>query len=395
MKLSKDMNLKPTKTWITAVQIEEYKHSALEIKKLANENNSLQKENKTLAFNLNSLQDNTIQLETKLKAISDEKIKTDKQKSDLETKLNTVSEEKTNLEKKTHTENNKLKKENDELQKENELIILQLHQLQEEFEKNVLDNKKKETDLKELEKKLTDSLKELTKQKASSDKFKSELEAKLKAISDEKIKTDKQKSDLETKLNTVSEEKTNLEKKTHSENNKLKEENDELQKENELIILQLHQLQEEFELKYCRISDKYDGNVYTQISAPMLFSLLPKQNPFRKTKVKIKLIDNKIHAESNLPNDKHQYFYCTRNFLPEELNFVFNKSFKLLYEGDCDLRTVFVYLNEKGEKISHNILAATKEQSVNIPKGCKSIRMALRFQGSGKAIIHKLSLCSV
>ncbi|MCK4493381.1 MAG: hypothetical protein KAU26_04955, partial [Methylococcales bacterium] len=169
------------------------------------------------------------EVEQKTKALDTEKIVLNKQKET----------EKTALQSKVNEYQEKAK----EAESENELMLLQLHQTQEELEAQFLKSQS------------------LEKQKSNDHNTAQE---KIKALESKKTALEKQKIDrnkeTEQRIKILNSEKDSLNKqKEHEKNtlqNKLKDAQEtvkESESENELMLLQLHQVQEELEhyfLKY-------------------------------------------------------------------------------------------------------------------------------------------------
>jgi chromosome segregation ATPase len=121
-----------------------------------------------------------------------------------------------------------------EQKQENDLLLAQLHQTQEELEKHFLENKSLQERALAIEKQLSDANKLV----------KSEGDAKVNELQ-------KQKAELEKKLTeanaSVAQLKADLEARTASEAD--------LKSENDLLLAQLHQVQEELESYYLKNKD--------------------------------------------------------------------------------------------------------------------------------------------
>ena len=134
---------------------------------------------------------------------------------------------KAELEQQTHNNLNKQQ----ELEQENELLLLQLHQVQEELEQHFLNNQK----LGEKEKQLT-----------------IDIQRKQQEIDNLKTNT----SQLDANIQAKQQEIDNLKANTSQLNASIQAKQ-ELEQENELLLLQLHQVQEELEhyfLEYQKVS---------------------------------------------------------------------------------------------------------------------------------------------
>jgi glycosyltransferase involved in cell wall biosynthesis len=99
-----------------------------------------------------------------------------------------------------------------------------------------------------------------------------------------------------------------------------------------------------------------------------------------------------VEIKSDLPATDYQYLYFSRRFTPAELN-VGNETFHQM-EADAHLsvHTVFLFDHANKKKISHTMQPAGTRHRLSLPSGTASVRFALRIQGSGTAILGKLTL---
>lgn len=107
--------------------------------------------------------------------------------------------------------------------------------------------------------------------------------------------------------------------------------------------------------------------------------------------------DDTLYLSVALRADKHQYFYLDRVFSRAALNLETNSRFQLLCEHDrsLDVRTVFEFLDENQQKISHSINRAGEAYSLPLPARCQSVRFGLRLQGRGELRVRRLLLADV
>lgn len=125
---------------------------------------------------------------------------------------------------------------------ENELLLTQLHQVQEELERHYLQGKKQASELRALKEAEQAAQKELKAQKRAQSELKTKLEQATEQLEAEKRK----KSGLQKKLEQAQQDadkRARAQKKAEKANAALKEEND-------LLLAQLHQVQEELERYY-------------------------------------------------------------------------------------------------------------------------------------------------
>ncbi|WP_161495164.1 glycosyltransferase [Advenella sp. S44] len=127
------------------------------------------------------------------------------------------------------------------------------------------------------------------------------------------------------------------------------------------------------------------------ISAKELYSYLPKKIA---NTLRFSLTNSKLVVKSSLQADQHKYIYLTKLFTRAELNFETNNRFQLLCDGEVagDARTIYVFLDAKGEKIEHAMNKVGAAYSITIPKNCHMIKLGFRFQGPGEAAFERLIL---
>ena len=166
---------------------------------------------------------------------------TEQQQQELETL-------KAELEQQTHNNLNKQQ----ELEQENELLLLQLHQVQEELEQHFLNNQ----ELGEKEKQLTIDIQskqqEIDNLRTKTSQLDANTQAKQQEIDNLKANTSQLNASIQAKQREIDNLKTNT-----SQLNASIQAKQELEQENELLLLQLHQVQEELEqyfLEYQKVS---------------------------------------------------------------------------------------------------------------------------------------------
>ena len=109
------------------------------------------------------------------------------------------------------------------------------------------------------------------------------------------------------------------------------------------------------------------------------------------------LDDGRIAIDIAIPEGKHHYIYLTRVFARKDLNLELNSRVQWLCTGTdgLEVRTVFEFLDENQQKISHAINKAGDAVSLPIPAHCQFVRIGLRFVGSGTLTIGRLVLADV
>lgn len=98
-----------------------------------------------------------------------------------------------------------------------------------------------------------------------------------------------------------------------------------------------------------------------------------------------------VQIKSTLPADVHKYVYLSRKLSTAEVTA--RQDFGFVAEGDAqvELRLVFVFLDADDQKISHFMHPLGALESVSLPAGTASIRVALRIQGSGRASVGRIA----
>ncbi len=221
-----------------------------------------------------------LEKELEFKTLKIEQIEKEKEQETqgLQNKVKTLEETKAALEKQkvqeTQTLQNEIGKyqqQNKEHETENELMLLQLHQVQEELEAQFLKTQKIETEREKEKHTLQESIKKQQEAKAALEKQKNQetqaLQNKVKTLETAKITLEKQKTQetqaLQNKVKTLEETKAALEKQKvqetqtlQNEIGKYQQQNKEHETENELMLLQLHQVQEELEHYFIKYQEQ-------------------------------------------------------------------------------------------------------------------------------------------
>lgn len=104
-----------------------------------------------------------------------------------------------------------------------------------------------------------------------------------------------------------------------------------------------------------------------------------------------------LEIKSTLTNDKHAYIYLNTTYDRSDINLLLNSLFKTSSaKCDLDLRTVFIFLDENHEKLSHSIIPVDNySHAMAIPRECKFVRIGFKITGMGTALIEKLEIGEV
>lgn len=126
------------------------------------------------------------------------------------------------------------------------------------------------------------------------------------------------------------------------------------------------------------------------LSADELLALLPGS-------AGAQLAEGELWLDVAVPAGKHRYVYLDRVFTRAELNLEMNSRFQLLCSHDesLEVRTVFEFLDENQQKISHAMNKAGEAYSLAIPARCRFVRAGLRFVGKGMLRIQRIVLADL
>lgn len=115
----------------------------------------------------------------------------------------------------------------------------------------------------------------------------------------------------------------------------------------------------------------------------------------KSSTIKFEINDEEFRIVSKLPKNKRAYVYSTKIYTREELNFLLNSQFEFRGASTFDVRSVFVFLDQNKQKISHAMNKFGGKHSLAIPNKCEYIQIGLRFQGAGKVKITELILGNI
>ena len=96
--------------------------------------------------------------------------------------------------------------------------------------------------------------------------------------------------------------------------------------------------------------------------------------------------------KSNLPEGKHDYFYSTKKYTLDELNFITTAKVYFEVSTGLNLQIVMRFFDEKGVKIDAVVKAANINHTIKIPATTVSIQFGLRVYSFGKAKLGGLYL---
>ena len=102
------------------------------------------------------------------------------------------------------------------------------------------------------------------------------------------------------------------------------------------------------------------------------------------------LSGNGLVLRSTLPPGQHAYAYLAGRWLPRQLQFSDIARLQLVSSGPDGLGLVLVFYDAAGEKISHALLKAGVNLTVNVPPGTTGVQIGLRASAAGDFTIQRL-----
>jgi FkbM family methyltransferase len=136
------------------------------------------------------------------------------------------------------------------------------------------------------------------------------------------------------------------------------------------------------------------GEPHFKLSANDLARLLPKQVDPRLRLSRD--AQQRVVVESSLEPGQHSYLYLNRRFEPGELTTAAEMRFEIEVDNPSDaplnLCTVFVFRNSAEQKISQLTDPVGKPHALRVPAGTDHVRLALRVQGPGRAVLGRLRI---
>lgn len=108
--------------------------------------------------------------------------------------------------------------------------------------------------------------------------------------------------------------------------------------------------------------------------------------------IQIKRNNLNIEIKSTLPEEKFAYIYFKSIYNRDDINLSLNSQFIVDANANMDLRSVFVFLDENKNKISHHIAAVSHNHTMPIPQDCKYIQVGFKVTGSGQSFIESINI---
>ncbi|MBE0444165.1 glycosyltransferase [Psychrobacter sp. FME5] len=99
-----------------------------------------------------------------------------------------------------------------------------------------------------------------------------------------------------------------------------------------------------------------------------------------------------VEIKSTLPDGKFAYVYFKTIYNRSDVNLRFNSQFMVDADTNMDLRSVFVFLDENKEKLSHHITAVSHNHTMPIPVNCEYIQIGFKITGNGQSYIRSINI---
>ena len=111
------------------------------------------------------------------------------------------------------------------------------------------------------------------------------------------------------------------------------------------------------------------------------------------TAVAMTLEHGNLLVNSQLPDGKHEYWYANQNMKTEEFGAIDNKlNLYLETTPGLNLQYVLLFLDKNGQRISHVVNTANRNNEVQLPEGTVWIKFGLRIYAYGAAQINNFYL---
>ncbi|MGM8871247.1 glycosyltransferase family protein [Psychrobacter sp. 2Y5] len=106
----------------------------------------------------------------------------------------------------------------------------------------------------------------------------------------------------------------------------------------------------------------------------------------------IKREGESVEITSTLPDDKFAYVYFKTIYSRTDVNLKLNSQFIANATTNMDIRSVFIFLDENKNKISHHIAPVAHNHTMPIPVDCEYIQVGFKLTGSGQSLIKSIKI---
>lgn len=101
---------------------------------------------------------------------------------------------------------------------------------------------------------------------------------------------------------------------------------------------------------------------------------------------------SEVDITSTLPTDKFAYIYFKTIYNRADINLQLNTQFIVNADTNMDTRSVFVFLDEHKNKLSHHIAEVSHSHTMAIPPDCKYIQVGFKITGRGRSLIESINI---
>ncbi|MAB01013.1 MAG: hypothetical protein CMN86_22310 [Stappia sp.] len=121
-------------------------------------------------------------------------------------------------------------------------------------------------------------------------------------------------------------------------------------------------------------------------------SIVAEMSPPKDKSVTWVMEGDELRMSSTLPDNKHTYTYQRIDHPVETLATETGLPLHLETTPGLNVRWVTLFLDENKDRLSHSIIAANRNEALDIPDGTKWVRFGFRIYGPGEARIQRLLL---
>lgn len=132
---------------------------------------------------------------------------------------------------------------------------------------------------------------------------------------------------------------------------------------------------------------EFDDTALPKWNAPKLLQLLGK---ITHQQIAIEAKQSGLWIQSTLPDGKHEYIYCREDFPVSILPVKGTLETYLDATPGLDVQYVFVFLDDKKQKLGHVIHTPNRNHNATIPPETSFVRMGWRICGAGETTIKCL-----
>lgn len=106
----------------------------------------------------------------------------------------------------------------------------------------------------------------------------------------------------------------------------------------------------------------------------------------------IKKNGSNVEITSTLSTDKFAYIYFKTIYDRADINLQLNTQFIVNADTNMDIRSVFVFLDENKDKLSHHIAGVSHSHTMAIPVDCKYVKVGFKVTGKGCSLVETINI---